>query len=834
MAFESFRLRHSTAFRELAAWPLDGGKRRALVLFACVAALGCPPAAAADYEEFTVTARKRDAGEGLQDVPLAVSAFSAEELEARFSNDLTDLSARAPNVSLTDVGTSRGIANFTIRGLGINSTIPSIDPTVGVFVDGVYMGITAGIINDFFDLEGIEILRGPQGLLFGRNVTGGAVLLRTRKPTEEFEMSFRGDFQQGTEEAGGLAVSGPILPGELLGRLAIYHKDDEGWHTNLADLEDDFGAYRITLVRPSLTYYPGEDSELTVRYERGQARGDGPRGQNRGLYDRTSWDFAVDEKGYADSDWSQLFAEFNMDVPLGNGTITNILGWRRVNLNSRSDVDASPLDAFHGDGYFDQEQFSNEFRYFGSFFDDRVDVTAGAYWFDQDIGYWERRELFKHRRTDPAPVRSDYPAGPVGDAYYQAVLGAYNAYNPAAVLCSNPLARAGLNAIPNLPDLCNGAIPTWANSWIDSTLGGTQDTTTRGFFAHADVHATPSVTFNFGLRYTYEKKEADIATFNPGVFLIEAAPGVRVPFGASRCDFGARTCNFNYSDEHSWDNWTPKVGVQYSASEAVNLYAFWTKGFRSGGYNFRHTDPDVQPVPFGEEEQNSYEVGAKIEWLEGRLRTNLALFHNKVDDMQREISRQHATAGTVQNIRNTADATLKGVEIEVWARLLENLVLTANLGYTDGEYDAVREDLNGDGKADGKDADLDLPRLAELTYSVGLAHSLPLEAWRGTLLARVDFSHNDEAAADDANIARLSEVDTLEASLTYASFDGRLRLSLYGKNLLDEVREGGVSTFPAIFPGGPAAPPGYTGSGAVFAPLVNEGRRGGVRISYRF
>ena len=135
----------------------------------------------------------------------------------------------------------------------------------------------------------------------------------------------------------------------------------------------------------------------------------------------------------------------------------------------------------------------------------------------------------------------------------------------------------------------------------------------------------------------------------------------------------------------------------------------------------------------------------------------------------------------------------------------------------------MREDLNRDGKVDGQDKDLDLPRLAPLTYSLGLTHSLPMESWNGMVLTRVDFSHNDDAASDDANLGRLSQIDMLEASLTYASFDGQLRLSLFGKNLLDEVQEGGESRFPANFPGGPFAPDGYKGTGMVFAPLTNEG-----------
>ena len=138
-------------------------------------------------EEIVVVAQKKAVAENIQDVPIAITAFGEEQLDVLKVRDISSLSFKMPNVSIDDIGTFRSTANIAIRGLGINSSIPSIDPTVGVFVDGMYLGINAGVIMDTFDLEGIEVLRGPQGILFGRNVTGGAVLVRTKKPTDEFE-----------------------------------------------------------------------------------------------------------------------------------------------------------------------------------------------------------------------------------------------------------------------------------------------------------------------------------------------------------------------------------------------------------------------------------------------------------------------------------------------------------------------------------------------------------------------------------------------------------------------------------------------------------------------
>ena len=132
-------------------------------------------------EEIVVMATKKADAENVQDVPIALTAYNDKQIELLKVRDLQSLAYTSPNVALDDVGTTKGVANFSIRGLGINSSIPSIDPTVGIFVDGMYLGINAGIVMDLFDLESIEVLRGPQGILFGRNTTGGAVMINTKK-----------------------------------------------------------------------------------------------------------------------------------------------------------------------------------------------------------------------------------------------------------------------------------------------------------------------------------------------------------------------------------------------------------------------------------------------------------------------------------------------------------------------------------------------------------------------------------------------------------------------------------------------------------------------------
>src|SRR5210317_1990065 len=208
--------------------------------FATVVAFSLPSIALAQegsagvmLEEIVTVARKKSAAESVQDVPVAVTAFGAGQLDAQFVKKIEDLSYVMPNVQLESVGTFPGVQNFSIRGQGINSSIPSVDPTVGVFVDGVYMGMTYGVVIDTFDLESVEVLRGPQGLLFGRNVTGGAVVLRNARPDGEFGARVRlgaTDFEQINVAA---AIEGSLVDEVLAAKLVVYYDDDPGYFDNI-------------------------------------------------------------------------------------------------------------------------------------------------------------------------------------------------------------------------------------------------------------------------------------------------------------------------------------------------------------------------------------------------------------------------------------------------------------------------------------------------------------------------------------------------------------------------------------------------------------------------
>ena len=728
-------------------------------------ALAQEGSAGALLEEIVTTARKKSSAEAIQDVPVAVTAFGAAQLDALFVKKIEDLSYTMPNVQLESVGTFPGVQNFSIRGQGINSSIPSVDPTVGVFVDGLFMGTTYGVVIDTFDLETVEVLRGPQGLLFGRNVTGGAVVLRNARPNGESAVRVRLGATDEDQMNLAASIEGALVEDVLAAKMVVYYDDDPGYfkstnsqaatnpiipaplqpliapaphflqpfYVNPAD-NSEVGALRTRMFRPTLVWTPNDSTDVSVIVEHGETEGDGAAwtsvtAQQTGVIpDYTTYS---DETGFTNIEWTSGVLEANIG-DVGNGTLTNILGSRRVKADSAADIDGSDLPIFAAPGFTDQKQLSNELRWAGNF-SDRWEATLGLYYFQQDISYREARYIW---------------------------------------------------------------LPTSGN--LQRALGGDMKAKNFGAFWNNDFHIGDRVTLTAGLRYTDERKSAQIVDSTP---VANGGPGPCEDLSTFVCD--------TVDLDGDWSNITPKVGVQFRMTDDAQLYAFWTKGYRSGGFNFRNAKPTViPPGPTLEEENNTIEVGLKSDLLDGRMRLNIAAFQNKVDDMQRELNVPDQEVIVLQGTINAGDVTIQGVEIDFVGLITDNFSINASYGWQDGEYDSVNPafaSFLGD----------ELPRLAPTNYSVGLSWDIP--AGENMFNVMVNHSFRESHPYDDANLQFFDDQRRTNASINWFSADDAWTVSLYGKNLEDEANWGNLTSIAGLWVAGP----------------MKKGRVLGLEVNYR-
>lgn len=727
-------------------------------------------------EEIVVTATKKKNVENIHDVPAAVTAFGANQLDALKVRDLVGLNFAVPNASIEEIGTTKGSASFAIRGLGINSSIPSIEPTVGVFVDGIYYGINTGVVFDTFDIDSIEILRGPQGVLFGRNVTGGAVVLNTSDPSFEAstkikiaaESGFRGTGENFIIQG---STTGTLIEDTLAGKIAVYYNDDQGWFENiqLDGSKTDFGENDSLIIRPALTWTPSDIVSVTAKYEYGEFSGDGPAAQSHtngfGVdgqvvnFDRNSFDFSINDGTFNDSQWNNLSLETNIDVAFGDGRITNIFGYRDFESTAFSDIDATPLSIFHGEIIIEQDQISNELRYNGQF--GKLNVTTGLFYFEQDIAYAETRFL-------------------------------------------------GENTFL-VPFVASG--------------GGTIEQRTIGLFAQAEYEINDRLTLSAGLRYSDERKDAELALIFPG---LQSNTDCRITNNDCRIDFSNET---NPGDARfETDNLSPQLGFQYTLSDTTNIYGKWSRSFRAGGFNLRNAFTNAGDLEsFDDEEVNSFELGWKLSFENG-TRFNAAIFKTEIDDLQREVNTTDPIAGIVQIVRNTANAEIFGIEIDGQFPLSDNLIFTMSAGILDGDYEDIFFDLSGDGVINEQDFALEIPRLTDISASVGLIYQQRIgDLGDGHL--QINYGRKSETPYNEDNRAFQTATSRLDASFTLHR-DSGTSVSLYGKNITNEVLHASDAQLPSSLLNNPLLPDGIA-LGGTFAPLT-KGRVIGIELQHEF
>lgn len=687
--------------------------------------------------DIVVTAQKKSAGENAQDVPIAITALGDAQLEALNVRSLDDLNSLAPNAQFDTNSSQRGYANFSFRGVGVVGSVPSVEPAVGLFIDGIYQGINAGAVSDNFDIGNVQILRGPQGTLFGRNVTGGAVLVETARPASEFGGYAEASYETGPEYSLRGAVNVPLIPGTFNARLAGYYRKDEGWFTNKFD-DRPIGELRTIIVRPTFQLTAGALTQ-TVILEHGDVEGDGATSQGLNNNRPGSFEIDLDERGFTKRRWYSATSETLIDVGFGDGAITNVFGYRDFREHDYVDLDggSNPNTKFHLASLTDQYQISDELRYAGTF--GPVQLTVGLYYLHQQLDYHEAR----------------------------------------------------------VPLIFGGVV-------LNRGGGGLQKHDSYGAFAQTEIALSDKLGVIAGLRYSYEKKAAQIVRLTNGLCLDVLGP----------CDFKNLA---NIDSQRNWDSLNPKLGLNYKLNSDVLFYASFGKSTRSGGYNVRNSSP-ADPGTFDQENTTAYEVGVKSDLLNRTLRANVAVFRNDYKDLQRIVSLPGIAS--VQFIDNSADARMQGIEIDLTASPTPGLEFTAGVGYLDAHYTEVRGDLNADGVVNDVDLDLELARASKWTFSFGGSYNLEFGSG-ATLKSQAFFVHRSRAAALDDNSVFFPDYNDLRGDVTFTLPNRATSISIYGRNLTNEPHNNSGFIRTGQFPSG-----GYR--------AISEGRSWGVEVRQEF
>ena len=686
--------------------------------------------------DIVVTAQKRGVAERAQAVPIAITALNAEAIQRLNVRDLSSLTTSIPNVSLESSGLVNGQANFEIRGFGISGSSPSLEPAVGVFIDGVYQGQTFGVLTDMFDVQSVEVLRGPQGTLFGRNTTGGAVSIQTKRPGSVFALNGKLSLESGPSLAAAASIEGPLAGDSVRAKLTGYYAYDDGYFFNRFS-NSRFGKSRTYFFRPTLVWDITPNLDQTIIAEYGQQSGDGPATSNTETLN--GFTINIDSPGITDITWKRLTSETNFRIALGDGVITNVAGWGEVDNQSGTDTDGRPILYFNINSKLHQRQFSEELRFAGKF--GPVDLTIGGYYFNQRYSYVESRDI----------STSAFPIG----------------------------------------------------------LGGNVEQHSLGGFGQAQLHLTSKLSIIAGGRYSWEKKQAQIATINA------AAP---------RCTYATEVCSFNFPGPtfadpgtRTWSHFSPKLGFQWRMTDASQIYGNYSQGVRSGGYSVRVTTASVSPV-YDQEIQDAFELGAKTDLLDHHLRINVAGFYNRIDNLQRDIATPDPLVGSAQITSNVGTSEIYGAEAEITAALTREFQIGVHGGYLHGKYLTLTADLNG--TLPGLGYELALVRLPEFSYGATASYRRELNDGSHASIA-TQFGHVDASAALDNNLSFLRERNNWDAQIAYELPDQRMTLSFYAKNLLDNLTWSQASTRSAAQGGG------------IYVPL-NKGRILGASLAFKF
>lgn len=724
-------------------------------------------------EEIIVTARRR--AERIQDTPISITAFSADTLQELNIRDLSDTADFAPNVTFIEGGNGVSGGIVYIRGIGpAGVEDPRFSPAVGIYLDGVYLPRSWGSLRDLVDLERVEILRGPQGTLFGKNTTGGAYHLTSRKPGDEF--GGRAEVTVGNFDRLEAKFRLDIPVSEtLLTSVTAFSHDRDGYTESLWNGTEQQDIDRAG-VRAAMRWLPTENItvDLSADYLRWDEAGEGrrlhfiwPDAWGVTVYNR-ALEFAglplIDDSFIPDSFWDNYSNEpqksegedygvrLGIEYDFGPATLTSITAYRELPHESAHDHDGQPTQFWHQD-YKKQEhdQFSQEVQLSGMLFDDRLNWVAGVYYYTDETDLEHHQVLF----GELFPLLEQMPL------YSGGGLAGFP-----DELCF---------VVPNPP--CVGGAGNPVNFAFffrqnDLNSSGTESESWAGFM-HGTFELADRWSISAGVRYTWD--EATDHVFQTRDWTTgELIDPADCPIRPQDCVFGSRKAD--------WSAWTPKFGIEYQASEDALIYASASRGFKAGGHN-NLFPPAWQPSPeFDPEFVWTYELGFKSQWLDDRLRLNAALFYNDYEDFQTTVSTIDPVAGPVSVRLNASDVEIKGGELEFIIQPVPRFSVSGGIGYLDEDFTAIDLGL-GDVEVT---EDTEIPYTPDWNANAQVRYEIPLSAF-GTLTLFGSAVYTDKQYMNLGNDEENSQdaYTLFNGRISLAPNSGQWELALFGTNLSD-------------------------------------------------
>ena len=723
-----------------------------------------------------VTAQKR--AESAQDVPVTIAAFGERRLEDIGFDSISDLTMMMPSMRFGNFGP---VTFITMRGIGNENTTAGGDPGVALHYDGIYMGRPVATLFSAFDSERVEILRGPQGTLYGRNATGGSINYITRKPSDELagnaDVTYGGYDWIRTRAAVNLPISDNVKT-----RFVGFYEDRGGYADNSvpdgteAHDADNWGlrshvAIDLTdtaSILFSATYIEsggvGSKSELrepfpgtTTSPVKPIAGPPGfafsPRGPFSGIpagnmyidaagnvpiNDLAEFEEAKDLAESQDNDFLLLSAAFEMEFD--HFVFKSITGYAETSFESHQDEDYSPLDLAELVLTESADQVTQEFQLLSNNWD-KMEWILGFYYFNEDA---DRRSRFFRNRYD----------------VFAATFGVESGFN----------------------------------------VGGSVETESLAGYAQATYDVTDRIRLTGGVRYTNDEKNG----FNEGFQF--AGVSYNDPVGAS------------------WNKVTYRVAADWSVAEKILLFASFSTGYKSGGINqVAAPSRGATNAVYDPEFVDAYEIGVKSILLDGRVQFNTSFYRNEYSDLQFQI---FGPGGP--EAYNAEGATVQGVEVEMQASITDSLGLDASVGYTDSEFD---KQIIGGVQLDGNQ----VQRTPEWTCSIGMTNEWNLQS-TGFLRLRVDYSYTDSifytafnrnaGFGDPGGSDLAAGYDNLNARLFWYSQDEKWTIELSVTNLTDEKQEGNILRGIGFLD--------IAGGGGPENITYNPPRQWGLRLGYHF